>query len=191
MSHFKIRTTLSKGVVVPSLFFILTICLLSAVYPVFTENLLNSVKSFIFVNLNWIYVWSVTAFVLFLVYLMFSKYGNIRLGRNNSKPDYSFFSWISMLFAAGMGIGLMYFGVAEQMQHYSNNVFAANTPIQRAKDAQLFTFFHWGIHAWAIYGIVGLALSYFTYRYRLPLSLRSCFYPLLKDKIKRTLGKYH
>lgn len=184
----KIRTTLSKGVVVPSLFFILSICLLSAVYPVFTENLLNSVKNFIFVNLNWVYVWSVTVFVLFLVYLMFSKYGNIRLGRNNSKPDYSFFSWISMLFAAGMGIGLMYFGVAEQMQHYSNNVFAANTAIQRAKDAQLFTFFHWGIHAWAIYGIVGLALSYFTYRYRLPLSLRSCFYPLLKDKIKGRWG---
>lgn len=184
----KIRTTLSKGVVVPSLFFILSICLLAAVYPVFTENLLNSIKNFIFVNLNWVYVWSVTVFVLFLVYLMFSKYGNIRLGRNNSKPDYSFFSWISMLFAAGMGIGLMYFGVAEQMQHYSNNVFAANSPIQRAMDAQLFTFFHWGIHAWAIYGIVGLALSYFTYRYRLPLSLRSCFYPLLKDKIKGRWG---
>lgn len=184
----KITTTFSKGVILPSLFFILTICLLSAAYPIFTENLLNTVKNFIFVNLNWIYVWSVTVFVLFLVYLMFSKYGNIRLGRNNSKPDYSFFSWISMLFAAGMGIGLMYFGVAEQMQHYSNNVFAANSSIQRAKDAQLFTFFHWGIHAWAIYGIVGLSLSYFTYRYRLPLSLRSCFYPLLKDKIKGRWG---
>lgn len=93
-----------------------------------------------------------------------------------------------MLFAAGMGIGLMYFGVAEQMQHYSNNVFASNTAVQRAKDAQLFTFFHWGIHAWAIYGVVGLSLSYFTYRYRLPLSLRSCFYPILKDKIKGPWG---
>ena len=184
----RIRTTLSKGVVVPSLIFIVGICLLSAVYPSLTENLLSTVKNFIFVNLNYVYVWSVTIFVLFLVYLMFSKYGNIRLGRNDSKPTYSFFSWISMLFAAGMGIGLMYFSVAEPMQHYSNEVFSGNTAVQRAKDAQLYTFFHWGIHAWAIYGVVGLSLAYFAYRYRLPLSLRSCFYPLLKDKIKGTWG---
>lgn len=184
----KIRNTLSKAVVLPSLIFIVGICLLAAVYPTFTESLLNSVKNFIFVNLNWIYVWSVTIFVLFLVYLMFSKYGNIRLGRNNSKPQYSFFSWISMLFAAGMGIGLMYFSVAEPMQHYSDAIFSGNAAVQRAKDAQLYTFFHWGIHAWAIYGIVGLSLAYFSYRYRLPLSLRSCFYPLLKDRIKGRWG---
>lgn len=184
----KIRTTLSKGVVVPSLIFIIGVCLLSAVYPTLTENLLSRIKNFIFVNLNWIYVWAVTIFVLFLIYLMFSKYGRIRLGRNSSKPQYSFFSWISMLFAAGMGIGLMYFSVAEPMQHYSNPVFSGNSVIQRTKDAQLFTFFHWGVHAWAIYGIVGLSLAYFSYRYRLPLSLRSCFYPLLKDRIKGRWG---
>lgn len=103
------------GVTVPSLVFIIGICVLSAISPDFTEDLLNVVKNFIFVNLNWVYVWSVTIFVLFLIYLMISKYGNIRLGRNNSKPDYSFFSWISILFAAGMGIGLMYFSVAEPM----------------------------------------------------------------------------
>lgn len=184
----KIKTTLSKGVVIPSLIFIIGICLLSAIYPKLTESLLNTVKNFIFINLNYVYIWSVTIFVIFLIYLIFSKYGNIRLGRNNSKPDYSFFSWISMLFAAGMGIGLMYFSVAEPMQHYSNEVFAGNSIVQRAKDAQLYTFFHWGIHAWAIYCIVGLSLAYFTYRYRLPLSLRSCFYPLLKDKIKGKWG---
>jgi len=114
---------------------------------------------------------------------MFSKFGSIRLGANDSKPQYSFFSWISMLFAAGMGIGLMYFSVAEPMQHFSADVFADNPVTERAKDAQLFTFFHWGIHAWAIYGIVGLALSYFAYRYRLPLSLRSCFFTLFKNRI--------
>src|SRR5690606_5491567 len=184
----KIKTTLSKGVVIPSLIFIIGICLLSAIYPKLTESLLNTVKNFIFINLNYVYIWSVTIFVIFLIYLIFSKYGNIRLGRNDSKPDYSFFSWISMLFAAGMGIGLMYFSVAEPMQHYSNEVFAGNSVVQRAKDAQLYTFFHWGIHAWAIYCIVGLSLAYFTYRYRLPLSLRSCFYPLLKDKIKGKWG---
>lgn len=184
----KIRTTFSKGVTVPSLIFILGICLLSAAFPLFTQNVLNAVKTFIFINLNWVYVWAVTIFVLFLVYLMFSKYGDIKLGSNDSKPQYSFFSWVSMLFAAGMGIGLMYFSVAEPMQHYSDSVFGNNTMINRAKNAQLYTFFHWGIHAWAIYGMVGLSLAYFAHRYRLPLSLRSGFYPLLKDKISGRWG---
>lgn len=182
------RTTFNKGIIVPSLLFIIGVCLLSVFFPTLTVTLLDHVKNFIFVNLNWVYVWGVTIFVLFLIYLMFSKFGNIRLGSNDSKPEYSFFSWISMLFAAGMGIGLMYFSVAEPMQHYSSEVFSANHYINRAKNAQLYTFFHWGIHAWAIYGVVGLALSYFAYRYRLPLSLRSCFYPLLKNKINGKWG---
>lgn len=184
----KFSTTLNKNITIPSLIFIIGICLLSAFYPDLTENMLNSVKNFIFVNLNYVYVWSVTIFVFFLVYLMFSQYGNIRLGRNDSKPTYSFFSWISMLFAAGMGIGLMYFSVAEPMQHYANPIFSELSTTQRAKNAQIYTFFHWGIHAWAIYGVVGLSLAYFSYRYRLPLSLRSCFYPLLKEKIKGPWG---
>jgi choline/glycine/proline betaine transport protein len=183
----KIQHTLSKGVTFPSLVFIVGICMLAAIFPQLTEQLLAKVKHFIFVNLNWVYVWSVTIFVVFLVYLMFSKYGQIRLGRNDSKPEYSFFSWLSMLFAAGMGIGLMYFSVAEPMQHYTNPVFEGGQ-INRAKNAQLYTFFHWGIHAWAIYGVVGLALAYFCYRYRLPLSLRSCLYPLLKDKVNGKWG---
>src|SRR5690606_15772632 len=98
------------------------------------------------------------------------------------------FSWVSMLFAAGMGIGLMYFSVAEPISHFADPVFNHQDEIRRAKDAQLYTFFHWGIHAWAIYGVVGLSLAYFTYRYKLPLSLRSCFYPILKHRINSTAG---
>ena len=188
MKFRSIQSTFNKGVTIPSLIFIIGTCFLSAVYPKSTENILNGIKEFIFVNLNWVYVWSVTIFVIFLVYLMFSRFANIKLGANDSKPEYSLFSWISMLFAAGMGIGLIYFSVAEPMQHYSSKVFGGDHYINRAKNAQLYTFFHWGIHAWAIYGIVGLSLSYFTYRYRLPLSLRSCFYPLLKDKINGKWG---
>lgn len=182
------ETTFKKGIVIPSLIFILSVCLISAFLPDLSQSILDYVKQFIFVNLNWVYIWAVTLFVLFLIYLMFGSFGKIKLGSNDSKPEYSFFSWISMLFAAGMGIGLMYFSVAEPMQHYATDVFDANHYINRAKNAQLYTFFHWGIHAWAIYGMVGLALSYFAYRYRLPLSLRSCFYPLLKNKINGPLG---
>lgn len=182
------KSTFDRAVIVPGLTFIVGICLLSVLFPTPTESVLNSVKEFIFINLNWVYVWSVTIFVIFLVCLMFSKYGDIKLGTNDSVPEYSFFSWISMLFAAGMGIGLMYFGVAEPMSHYATDAFDANLYVNKAKNAQLYTFFHWGIHAWAVYGLVGLSLAYFTFRYRLPLSLRSCLYPLLKDKINSGWG---
>ena len=183
-----LKTSLKRGVILPSIIFIAGVSLISVFFPELAESLLNSVKNFIFINLNWVYVWAVTIFVIFLIYLMFSRYGKIRLGNNDSRPEYSFFSWISMLFAAGMGIGLMYFGVAEPMQHYSSEVFGSNEAASRAKNAQLYTFFHWGIHAWAIYAIIGLSLSYFAYRYKLPLSLRSGFYPLLKDKINGPWG---
>jgi len=135
------KTNLDRGVTVPSLIFILGVCIFSVLFPEQVNSVLNIIKNFIFINLNWIYVWCVTIFVIFLVFLMFSKYGNIKLGSNDSKPEHSFFSWISMLFAAGMGIGLMYFSVAEPMQHYSSDVFKENHFINRAKNAQLYTFF--------------------------------------------------
>lgn len=181
------KTTLSKGIFIPSMVFILLVSITSVIYPEMADRILNVIKNFIFVNLNWVYVWSVTLFVIFLIYLLFSKYGSIRLGDNESRPEHSFFSWVAMLFSAGMGIGLMYFGVAEPMQHYSSQVFGLEHYVNKAKNAQLYAFFHWGIHAWAIYGLVGLSLSYFAYRFKLPLSLRSCFYPLLKEK---TNGKW-
>lgn len=183
-----IRTTFTKGVTLPSILFIAFISFFAGFFPKLTDNSLGIIKDFIFENLNWVLVWSVSIFIIFLVYLMFSKYGKIRLGSNDSRPEHSFFSWVSMLFAAGMGIGLMYFSVAEPMQHYVADVFADNSHAQRAQDAQLFTFFHWGIHAWAIYSLVGLSLAYFAFRYKLPLSLRSCLYPIFKDKIHGKWG---
>ena len=181
------KSTLQKGIFIPSMTFILLVSVISVLYPEMADAILSLIKSFIFVNLNWVYVWSVTCFVIFLIYLLFSKYGNIRLGDNDSRPEHSFFSWVAMLFSAGMGIGLMYFGVAEPMQHYTADVFGLGHYVNKSKNAQLYTFFHWGVHAWAIYGLVGLSLSYFAYRLKLPLSLRSCFYPLLKNK---TNGKW-
>ncbi len=182
------KSSLSKGVFLPSILFIFLVSITSVIYPEMADRVLNLIKNYIFINLNWVYVWTVTAFVIFLIYLLFSKYGNIRLGDNNSRPEHSFFSWVAMLFSAGMGIGLMYFGVAEPMQHYSSEVFGLEQYVNKVENAQLYTFFHWGVHAWAIYGLVGLALSYFAYRLKLPLSLRSCFYPLLKSKTNGSWG---
>lgn len=181
-------STFKTGVVIPSLVFILSVSLIASFFPNRAAALLNQVQHFIFTNLNWVYIWAVTLFVFFLFFLVVSKYGSIKLGDNDAKPEYSFFSWVSMLFAAGMGIGLMYFSVAEPISHFADPVFNHQDEIRRAKDAQLYTFFHWGIHAWAIYGVVGLSLAYFTYRYKLPLSLRSCFYPILKHRINSTAG---
>ncbi len=132
------------------------------------------------------YIIIVSIFLLFLIVIALSKLGNIKLGSDNSTPQYSFLSWMSMLFAAGMGVELMYFEVAETISHYTNP--AIQDTVQRAKDAQLNTFFHWNIHGWAIYRLVGLVLAYFAYRYKLPLSIRYGFYPLLKDKVNGPIG---
>lgn len=184
----KSKTTFDNAILLPGLIFIIGVCLVSVIFPAQTEQILNVVKQYIFINLNWVYVWAVTIFVIFLIYLMFSKYGKIKLGDNDAEPEHSFFSWIAMLFAAGMGIGLMYFGVGEPLSHYANNVFDSNHYVSKAKNAQLYTFFHWGVHAWSVYGLVGLSLAYFSYRYKLPMSLRSCLYPLLKEKINGKWG---
>jgi choline/glycine/proline betaine transport protein len=182
------HTTFKKGIVVPSVVFILLVTFLSSFFPELTGKSLELIQQWIFTNLNWVYVWSVTLFVFFLLGLVFSKYGSIKLGDDNSVPEYSFFSWVSMLFAAGMGIGLMYFSVSEPVSHFSDEAFSELSAVQRTKNAQLYTFFHWGIHAWAIYATVGLSLAYFAYRYKLPLSLRSCFYPIIKNKIDGVAG---
>lgn len=182
----RLKTTFTKSVAIPGLAVILFVCLFCGIFPTKAAEVLGIVKSYFFDNLSWVYVIMVTLFIIFLIIVAMSKLGNIRLGADNSKPKYSFFSWIAMLFAAGMGIGLMYFGVAETISHYANPAIADT--VQRAKEAQLYTFFHWGIHAWAIYATMGLVLAYFAYRYNLPLAIRSGLYPILKDKIYGPAG---
>ncbi|MFV0471372.1 MAG: BCCT family transporter [Paludibacteraceae bacterium] len=181
-----LRTTFTKSVALPGLIIILIVSLYCGLFPSEASLLLTQLKSYFFNNFSWFYVLMVTIFILFLIIIALSKLGNIRLGADTSKPKYSFFSWIAMLFAAGMGIGLMYFGVAETISHYANP--ATDDVVMRAKEAQLYTFFHWGIHAWAIYAVMGLILAYFAYRYKLPLAIRSGLYPLLKDKINGPVG---
>ena len=182
----KKTTTFTKSVALPGLLVIIAVSFYCLFFPLEAQTLLNSIKSYFFKNLSWTYVLIVTMFILFLIILALSKLGNIRLGSDNSRPKYSFFSWISMLFAAGMGIGLMYFGVGETMAHYAQP--AIQDTALRAKEAQLYTFFHWGVHAWAIYATMGLILAYFAYRYKLPLAIRSGLYPILKDNINGPIG---
>ncbi|WP_028896580.1 BCCT family transporter [Prevotella sp. HUN102] len=181
-----IKTTFTRNVTVPGLLVLLVLSLACALFPERMNEALNAVQSVIYTKLSWTYILIVSFFVVFLFTLAFSKIGTIRLGADNSSPQYSFFSWIAMLFAAGMGIGLMYFGVAEPMSHYVNPALPGT--LQPAKDAQLATFFHWGLHAWAIFAVAGLILAYFSFRYKLPLAIRSGLYPILKDRINGPIG---
>lgn len=184
----KFNTNFTSSVALPSIVLIVLLSLFCGLFSDQAAAVLGYFKEIIFKNLSWFYVLLVTIFVLFLLFVAISKFGKIKLGADDSEPEYPFFSWVAMLFAAGMGIGLMYFGVSETMAHYANPAIGSLDVHLRAKEAQLYSFFHWGIHAWAIYGVVGLSLAYFTYRYNLPLAIRSGFYPMLKDKINGRLG---
>lgn len=119
---------------------------------------------------------------------MVSRLGDIKLGPDHSEPDYTNLSWFSMLFSAGMGIGLMFWGVAEPVMHFNAPPTGDPASIASAKEALKITFFHWGLHAWAIYAILAVVLAYFCYRKRLPLLPRSAFYPLIGDRIHGKIG---
>ncbi len=149
-------------------------------------------------HLDWVFLLSSSLLVLFCLCLIVSPLGKIRLGGKNAAPDYSTATWIAMLFSAGLAIGLVYFGVAEPVHHFQSppfnmtNVYDGQQPspglndpdAQAAWDISLAAItFHWGLHGWAGYAVVGLALAYFTYNRGLPLALRSAFYPLLGDRI--------
>lgn len=183
---FKLHSTFTRNVAYPGLFILIAISIICALFPEGTNHMLTRIQTGIYKNLSWSYILLVSFFFIFLCILAFSKIGNIRLGADNSSPQYGFFSWIAMLFAAGMGIGLMYFGVAEPMSHYVNP--ALPGIVNKAKEAQLATFFHWGIHAWSVFAVMGLILAYFSFRYKLPLSIRSGLYPILKERINGKIG---
>jgi glycine betaine transporter len=139
--------------------------------------------------LGWVYLGSTLFFVIFSIYLLFSKYGDIRLGRKNDRPDFNTASWLAMLFGAGMGIGIVYWSVAEPVTHYTTPPYGAGDTVAAANTAMQYTFFHWGLHPWGIYTIIGLALAFFQYNKRLPAAISSAFYPVLGDRIYGPIGK--
>lgn len=154
--------------------------------PESAKTVLDGFKWKIINAFDGLFMWSANIFVIFCLALIVSPFGKIRLGGDNATPDYSMVSWIAMLFAAGMGIGLMFWGVAEPVAYFTGWFetplgVEANTP-EAAKLALGATMFHWGLHPWAIYGVVALSLAFFAYNKGLPLSMRSIFYPILGDR---------
>lgn len=138
---------------------------------------------------GWFFVLSVNAFLFFVIYIAFSKYGKIRLGGPQSRPEFSTGSWFAMLFSAGMGIGILFWSVGEPINHFINPPDADPRTIEAARSSMEITFLHWGLHAWGIYALVGMSLAFFTFNKKLPLTISSVFYPLLGEKVHGPWGK--
>src|SRR4028119_1877223 len=181
----------------PAVFWVAAV--LSAVFVAwgvfFAESLAAIFDSVLFgflvPNFGWVFLLSSFGFLAFSVYLAFSRYGRIRLGGDDEQPEFRTVSWIAMMFSAGMGIGLMFFGVAEPMYHFGappHGPAKANTPAA-AETAMQYTYFHWAFHPWAIYAVVALTIAYFTFRKGSPNLVSSAFRPILGDRVERWQGK--
>ena len=137
---------------------------------------------------SWFYVLVIAVIAVMVLVLAVSRYGDIKLGPDHAEPDYGFLSWFSMLFAAGVGVGLLFYGVAEPVMHFLSPPVGEGGDMAAAADGLQLTYLHWGFNAWATYAAVAMVLAYFSYRHDLPLTLRSAFYPLIGDRIHGPLG---
>ncbi len=182
------RSTLLLPVFLPAVFIILCLVLGTISNPELAGEAFSVTLSWITETFGWFYMLSVAIFLVFIVSVAASSWGNIKLGPDHAQPQYSFPEWFAMLFSAGYGVALLYFGVAEPVLHYASPPSGAAETVDAAKQAMQIAFFHWGFHIWAIYGIVGLVLAYFAFRHGLPLSIRSALYPLIGDKIHGPIG---
>lgn len=187
------RTSSSPSTLNPPVFFgsaalILALVLYSTLAREQAQDLFSQLQNWIIVNASWFYVLTVALILITVVFLAVSRFGDIKLGPDHSQPTYRNSTWFAMLFSAGMGIGLMFFGVAEPLMHYVNPPVGDPHTVAAAKEAMKLTFFHWGLHAWSIYAIVALILAFFCFRHDLPLTLRSALYPLIGDRIYGPIG---
>ena len=184
-----LTSSLAPFVFYPSLVVILGFVLFTIVSPDAASTAINAVQTGIVETLGWYYVLLIAGFVVFSLFMGLSRFGDIRLGRDDEEPEFGLRSWFSMLFAAGMGIGLVFWGVAEPLNHFvSPRPGFEGDEVETARQAMTQTYVHWGIHAWAIYVVTGLAVAYAVHRRGRPVSIRWALEPLLGDRIKGRLG---
>lgn len=182
------RSTILLPVFAPAVIVTLLLVIGTLSNPTLAGELFADTLAFITRTFGWFYMLAVAMFLLFIVSIAISRFGNIRLGPDHAEPEYPFPVWFAMLFSAGYGIALLFFGVAEPVLHFAEPPLGAAQTVDAAKQAMQIAFFHWGFHIWAIYGLVGLVLSYFAFRHGLPLSMRSALYPLIGEKIYGPIG---
>lgn len=188
------------GMVINPPVFIIT-GLLSIGFIVFTlinvesaAGVFNNVKKWMSVYFGWFLIAGTNTFLVYSLWLLFSKYSKIRIGGKDAKPEFTLWGWLSMLFSAGTGIGIIFWGVSEPMYHFSGPpaIGAVTEPLttQAAELAMGITFFHWSLHAWGIYTVLALALAFFAYNRKLPMTIRYVFQPLLGDKVNGPVGHF-
>ena len=171
-----------------SSFVIIASVVLTLIFQDGAEKVFADIQEFLANYVGWFYILAINVFLIFVVYLAFSRFGNIRIGGPSARPEFKTLSWFAMLFSAGMGIGLLFWSIAEPINHFISPPLAQGGTPAAAQEAMSFTFLHWGLHAWGVYALVGLALAYFTYSHGLPLTVRSVFYPFLGDRIYGRIG---
>ncbi|MGO1500638.1 MAG: BCCT family transporter [Marinobacter sp.] len=185
----KLRTNPTIFFVSAGIMVVFLVALLVAPGPI--GDAFGAGRTWIVTNLGWFFIFGVTSWVVFLLWVALSRYGSIRLGGNDARPDYGNISWFTMLFAGGIGTVLMFWGVAEPISHFATPPRPDVAPfsVQAADDAMGFAIYHLGLHTWAIFALPGLAFAYFIYRYNLPMRFSSVFYSLIGDRIYGPLGK--
>ncbi|MED6317375.1 MAG: BCCT family transporter [Pseudomonadota bacterium] len=182
------RSTILLPVFIPAAVIMMLLVIGTAINPEAAGALFSDVLSFTTETFGWFYMLAVALFLMFIIVLAFSSYGSIKLGPDHGEAEYGFLEWFAMLFSAGYGIALLFYGVAEPVMHFSNPPMSDPQTIAAAKEAMQIAYFHWGFHIWAIYGVVGLSLAYFAFRHGLPLSIRSTLYPIIGDRIHGPIG---
>jgi choline/glycine/proline betaine transport protein len=167
---------------------IVAVTVWAIISPTGAESALGTAVGWVSQGLGWYYFVAATIFLVFVVYLAVSRYGKIKLGPQHAKPDFGMFSWAAMLFAAGIGIDLLFFSVSGPVSHYLAPPEGAAETTEAARQAVVWTMFHYGVTGWAMYALMGMALGYFAFRYRLPLSIRSALYPVIGKRVHGRAG---
>ncbi|WGD37254.1 BCCT family transporter [Lysinibacter sp. HNR] len=183
------KTTVHRWVFWPAAIVVVLFVVFAATLPNVADSFFDTIQSSIVRNFNWYYVLLATFFVIFCLWVGFGKFGEIKLGKDADEPEFSFGSWLSLLFAAGMGIGLVFYGVSEPLSHLANpRPGATGTEVELAQQAMSQTFLHWGVHAWSIYVVIGLALAYAIHRRNRPISIRWTLEPILGKRVRGAWG---
>lgn len=178
----------SRPVFLTSALLILAFIIFGALFNELASEVFGQAKAFVSVRFGWFFIVVVNLVLVMSIYMILSRYGDIRLGHQTEEPEYNLVSWIGMLFSAGIGIGLLYWGTAEPLYHFMAPPLGEAETIVAAKQAMNISFLHYGLHVWAVYGMVALSLAYFHYRVGLPLAIRSTLYPLIGKKIYGPMG---
>lgn len=179
----------SKTVLVISLVIAAVFVSWGTLLPDQLAEITSHIQDFLQKKFGWFYLLSATAFLVFVVIMIFSRFGSIKLGKDDEEPEYSYLSWFGMLFSAGMGIGLVFWGVAEPLSHYAAPPIVEEETPQAAQAALKYSLFHWGLHPWGIYTLIGLGLAYFKFRKNAPGLISAIFSPIFGERINGPLGR--